>query len=158
MKTMLFKIYKWLLRLWYRGHGVEMSVTAHISRRGFVRLGGGRLILEDNAQINAHCFLLNIDTIKIGKNSTLAYQTTVLTSANPNYPYNKLSELYPPMHAPVVIGDDVWVGARAVILPGVTIGNNVVIAAGSVVTKDIPDNSLVAGVPAVIKRKIEYDS
>ena len=87
--------------------------------------------------------MLNADSIKIGKNSTLAYQTTILTSANPNYPYNKLSELYPPMHAPVVIGDNVWVGARAVILPGVTIGDNVVIAAGSVVTKDVPDNQTV---------------
>lgn len=135
-----------------------MAETAYISQRGFVRIGGGKLILEDNSQINPHCFLLNFDTIKIGKNSTLAYQTTILTSANPNYPYNKLSELYPPKHAPVVIGDNVWVGARVVILPGVTVGNNVVIAAGTVVTKDIPDNSLVAGVPGVVKRRIEYDS
>ena len=69
-----------------------------------------------------------------------------------------LCKIYPPMHAPVIIGDNVWVGARSVILPGVIVGNNVVIAAGSVVTKDVPDNSLVAGVPAVIKRKIQYDS
>lgn len=114
------------------------------------------MILEEYAQINPYCFLLNAETIKIGKNSTLAYQTTILTSANPNAPYNTLSKIYPPVHSPVIIGDNVWVGARSVILPGVTIGNNVVIAAGSVVTKDIPDNSLVAGVPAIFKRKIEY--
>ena len=158
MKQILFKLYRWLMLRWYRSRGVDMAETAYISQRGFVRIGRGKLILEDNSQINPHCFLLNADSIKIGKNSTLAYQTTILTSANPNYPYNKLSELYPPMHAPVVIGDNVWVGARSVILPGVTIGNNVVIAAGAVVTKDIPDNSLVAGVPAVVKRKIQYDS
>ncbi len=58
------------------------------------------------------------------------------------------------MHAPVKIGDNVWVGARAVILPGVTIGNNVVVAAGSVVNRDVPDNVVVAGVPAVIKKRI----
>lgn len=53
----------------------------------------------------------------------------------------------------VVIGDDVWIGANCTILPGVTIGHNTVVAAGAVVTKDISDNCVAAGVPAkVIKR------
>lgn len=158
MRQILFNLYSRLLNRWHRCKGIDMSDTAYISIRGFVRIGRGKLVLDEHAQINSHCFLLNVDTIKIGRNSTLAYQSTILTSANPNSPYNRLCELYPPMHAPVTIGDNVWVGARSVILPGVTIGNNVVVAAGSVVTKDVPDNSLVAGVPAVIKRKIEYDS
>jgi acetyltransferase-like isoleucine patch superfamily enzyme len=55
---------------------------------------------------------------------------------------------------PVVIGDDVWIGANAVILPGVTIGRHVVVAAGAVVTKDVPDYSLVAGVPAKEIKKL----
>ena len=155
MKSILFCIYRFLTNRWFRLNGIDIAKTAYISKRGFVRLGGGKLILEEYAQINAHCFLLNFDTISIGKNSTLAYQVMVLTSANPNSPYNRLSELYPPTHAPVVIGDNVWVGARAVILPGVKIGNNVVVAAGSVITKDIPDNCLVAGVPAVVKKRID---
>jgi acetyltransferase-like isoleucine patch superfamily enzyme len=50
----------------------------------------------------------------------------------------------------IIIGDDVWIGANAVILPGVTIGNHCVIAAGAVVTKDVPDNTLVGGVPAKV--------
>ena len=53
---------------------------------------------------------------------------------------------------PVNIGDDVWIGGNVTILPGVNIGNNVIIAAGAVVTKDIPDNCVVGGVPA---RKIK---
>ena len=53
---------------------------------------------------------------------------------------------------PVHIGNDVWIGGNVTILPGVTIGNNVVVAAGAVVTKDVPDNTLVGGVPA---RKIK---
>lgn len=110
--------------------------------------------LADYAQINAGCFLLAFDAITLGKNSTLAYQVTILTSANPNYPYNELSKIYKPMHAPVKIGDNVWIGARAVILPGVTIGNNVVVAAGSVVTRDVPDNVVVAGVPAILKKRL----
>jgi len=58
---------------------------------------------------------------------------------------------------PIVVGNDVYIGNNVIILPGVTIGNNVVIGAGAVVTKDIPDNSVAAGVPArVIKTADEY--
>jgi maltose O-acetyltransferase len=56
---------------------------------------------------------------------------------------------------PVTIGNDVWIGGNCTILPGVTIGNNVVVAAGAVVTKDVPDNCLVAGVPAKVIRKLD---
>ena len=58
---------------------------------------------------------------------------------------------------PVNIGNDVWIGGNVTILPGVNIGNNVVIAAGAVVTKDVPDNSLIGGVPAKIIRQLEND-
>lgn len=78
----------------------------------------------------------------------------MLTSANPNGPRNKLAELYPAMTAPVVIGANVWVGANATVLPGVTIGDMSVVAAGAIVTKDIPPGVLVAGNPAVIKKKL----
>ncbi len=54
---------------------------------------------------------------------------------------------------PVIIGDDVWIGARVIILPGVTIGSRVVVGAGSVVTKDLPSNTVCAGIPCrVIKQ------
>ena len=56
---------------------------------------------------------------------------------------------------PIKVGDNCWFGANVSVMPGVTIGNGCVIAAGSVVTKDLPDNSLAVGVPATIKRKIE---
>jgi len=56
---------------------------------------------------------------------------------------------------PIHIGNDVWIGGNVTIMPGLTIGNNVVIAAGAVVTKDVPNNSLVAGVPAKKVRDLE---
>jgi acetyltransferase-like isoleucine patch superfamily enzyme len=60
--------------------------------------------------------------------------------------------------APIVIGDHVWIGANATVLKGVTIGNNVIIAAGAVVTKDIPENCIAAGVPAkVIRSNIKWE-
>ena len=58
---------------------------------------------------------------------------------------------------PISIGDDVWIGGNVSIMAGVEIGSNVVLAAGAVVTKDIPDNSLVAGVPARVIRELEND-
>lgn len=58
---------------------------------------------------------------------------------------------------PVNIGNDVWIGGNVTILPGVTIGNNVIVAAGAVVTKDVPDNTLVGGVPARMIKTLEND-
>ena len=58
---------------------------------------------------------------------------------------------------PIHVGDNCWFGANVSVMPGVTIGNGCVIAAGSVVTKDVEDNSLVAGVPAQIIKKINQE-
>ena len=57
--------------------------------------------------------------------------------------------------APIVLGRNVWVGSNSTILAGVTIGDNAVVAAGAVVTKDVPDNVIVGGVPAKVIRHIE---
>lgn len=59
---------------------------------------------------------------------------------------------------PVVIGNDVWIGIRTIIMPGVTIGNGVIIGAGAVVTKDVPDYAVVAGVPAKVVKYRKNDS
>ena len=55
---------------------------------------------------------------------------------------------------PVTIGDDVWIGSNCTILPSVTIGSNVVVAAGAVVSRDVPDNCVVAGIPAKIIKNL----
>lgn len=111
---------------------------------------------SENVCINAGSMIIAFADIKIGKNSTLAYRCMLTTNANPNAPYNELSKLYPPIHKEIIIGDNVWIGANAVVLPGVKIGNGVVVAAGSVVNCDIPDNVMVAGVPAKIKKQLDY--
>lgn len=59
--------------------------------------------------------------------------------------------------APIVLGKNVWIGAHATILPGVTIGDNAVVAAGAVVAKDVPQNVIVAGVPAKIIKQIQTE-
>lgn len=112
------------------------------------------IILHDNAEIERNSLLVAKDRIEIGVNSTLAYGVTILTHADPNGPHNLLSKIYPPKQAPVVIGDNCWIGANATLLPGDTIGDFSVIAAGAVVTKDLPSGVMAAGCPAEIKKKL----
>jgi acetyltransferase-like isoleucine patch superfamily enzyme len=61
----------------------------------------------------------------------------------------------PVIAAPIRVGDGVWIGARAILLPGVTVGAGAIVAAGAVVTRDVPADTLVAGVPAQVKRSLE---
>lgn len=140
---------------WYKSLGIkQMGRGIRVSPNCRIIGSYVNIVLHANAEINDYCMLLAKDRIEIGENSTLAYGASVLTSANPNGPRNKLAKLYPAMTAPVIIGDNVWVGANATILPGVTIGDMSVVAAGAIVTKDVPSGVLVAGNPAVIKKKL----
>lgn len=139
---------------WYKALGV-VGNNYRISSKITIVGSYANLELGQNAEINTGCFLLSKDKIKIGENSTLAYQATILTSANPNGPHNKLALLYPKVTMPVIIGHNTWIGASAIILPGVTIGNYCVVAAGSVVNKDVPDYTVVGGVPAKPIKKLD---
>ena len=138
----------------FRFMGAHIAPTARIS--GFTFIGEHQnLHMDEHSEINSGCFVVAKSNIYIGENSTLAYQVSLFTSAYPNGPYNKLSSIYPKIRDEIVIGKDVWIGARAIILPGVHIGDCSVVAAGSVVTEDIPPNVMVAGVPAKIKKELK---
>lgn len=113
------------------------------------------IVLHKNCDINYGCFFLAKERIEIGENSALAYGVSVITSADPNGDFNPLSALYPAKTAPVIVGKNCWVGANSIILPGVTIGDYSVVAAGSVVTKDVPSGTMVAGAPAVFKKQLD---
>ena len=82
-----------------------------------------------------------------------APNVTVITATHPIHP--ELRSKQAQYNMPVNIGNNVWIGAGAIILPGVSIGDNSVIGAGSVVTKDIPNNSIAVGNPAKVKSKNE---
>lgn len=112
----------------------------------------GDVIIGDHTRIGIHNTV--IGPVTIGSHVNLAQGITV-TALNHNFEETgKRIDQQGVSTNPVVIGDDVWIGANAVILPGVTIGNHCVIAAGAVVTKDVPPHSLVAGVPAKIIKTI----
>lgn len=110
------------------------------------------ILMHDDTSIERGSFIVANDRVEIGKGTAVAYGVTILTSADPR---TKLRKLYPKMTAPVIIGDYCWIGARSMILPGVTIGECSVVAAGSVVTKDVPPHCLVAGSPAIVKKKLD---
>lgn len=106
----------------------------------------------ENGFINYNCIILDTAPIHLGKNVLIG----------PNV------QLYAPMHPldyreratgveygePITIGDDCWIGGGAILCPGVTIGDRCIIAAGAVVTKDIPSDTMVGGVPAKIMRSL----
>lgn len=112
----------------------------------------GDIIIGDHTRIGIHNTI--IGPVTIGSHVNLAQGITV-TALNHNYSdTTKRIDEQGVSTKPVIIGDDVWIGANAVILPGVTIGSHVVVAAGAVVTKDVPENTIVAGVPAIVIRTV----
>lgn len=112
----------------------------------------GDVMIGDHTRIGLHNTI--IGPVTIGSHVNLAQGITV-TALNHNFAdTEKRIDEQGVSTKPVVIEDDIWIGANAVILPGVSIGRHSVVAAGSVVTKDVPPHSLVAGVPAKIIRQI----
>lgn len=99
--------------------------------------------------------ILDIAPVHIGNHVLIGPNTLISTVNHPLSPAGRRKHLG--TSAPVRIGDDVWIGGNVTIVPGVTIGQNVVVAAGAVVTKDVPDNVLVGGVPAKILKHLEND-
>ena len=112
----------------------------------------GDVIIGNHTRIGLHNTI--IGPVEIGNNVNLAQGITV-TALNHNFSnHNTRIDEQGVSTNPVTIGDDIWIGANAVILPGVNIGNHSVVAAGAVVTKDVPAHSLVAGVPAKVIKEI----
>lgn len=104
---------------------------------------------------NYNVTILDIREVRIGDHCMIGPNTLITTVGHPLSPMKRRQHIG--IAKPVTIGDDVWIGGNVTILPGVSIGNNVVIAAGAVVTKDVEDNCVVAGVPARKIRDIEND-
>ena len=112
----------------------------------------GNVVIGHHTRIGLHNTV--IGPVTIGSHVNLAQGITV-TALNHNFSdTTKRIDEQGVTTTPVTIGDDVWIGANAVILPGVTIGTHCVVAAGAVVTKDVPDCCVVAGVPAKIIKRI----
>lgn len=111
----------------------------------------GRLIwIGRNVFINHACSFLDLGGITIGDDVLIGPRVNLVTENHPLDPADRQTLLL----SPIYIKRNAWIGAGATILPGITIGENSVVAAGSVVRTDVPPNTVVAGVPAKIIRRL----
>lgn len=108
---------------------------------------GSNIYIGENSGIGEKSFIQDLGTIEIGNNVLMGPEVMIYT-ANHNIEKEKLIREQGNSIGNVIIGNDVWVGARAIILPNVKIGTGAVIAAGAVVTKDVEEYSIVGGIPA----------
>ena len=117
---------------------------------------GCNTYIGENFYANFNLVVVDDIEVHIGNNVMVAPNVTLSVTGHPVDPeYRRGGTQF---SLPIVIGDDVWIGANSDILPGVTIGDNSVIGAGSVVTQDIPANSVAYGVPCRVIREInDYD-
>ncbi|MEO2202731.1 DapH/DapD/GlmU-related protein [Paenibacillus pabuli] len=111
---------------------------------------GKNITIGQNVFLNTGCSFQDRGGITIGNGTMIGMNVTIAT-LNHGLPLETRNVTYP---SPVTIGENVWIGSSATILPGVTIGSNAVVAAGAVVTKDVPENAVVAGVPAKVIKQI----
>lgn len=113
---------------------------------------GTNISVGRNFYANFNCTMLDCAKITIGDNVFLAPGAQLYTAT---HPLDAIERRSTECALPISIGDDVWIGGCAIVLPGVTIGSRVVVAAGSVVTKDVEDDVVVAGVPARVIKKLK---
>lgn len=133
--------YRWILG-WDVGHGVAILMGPYIQMTG-IRTSGRRVSIGNGTVINQKCLIYTSGGLIIGSNVSISAEVALITGTHdindPGFPSD---------YRPIVIDDYAWIGTRAMILQGVTIGQGAVVMAGSVVTKDVEPFAVVGGVPA----------
>lgn len=125
----------------------------HVTLRGGVYLGASTpeayVRVDNHTHIDRHSVLYGNGGISIGAGCAIAAHVLIYSQSN-QYKHSPGTPILaqPTVHAPVFIGDDVWLGAGAIILPGVSVGNQAIVAAGAVVRSNVSPGAIVAGVPA----------
>ncbi len=142
-----------------KGGSITIGRSFGIGEYSMVQTYGGEIKIGNSVSVQAGCMLYGHGGLTIGHRVSIATQTVIVPS---NHNFDSMDipiRLQGDSGKGITIGNDVWIGAGCKILDGVTIGSNSVIGAGSVVTRSIPERSIVAGVPArVIKKRISDDS
>lgn len=138
----------------YAGCSFAIGEKGRCSVGSFTVLNGALLMCEERIEIGSHCLISWNVGIADGDFHPLDPEERRRdTEALAPY-YGKRPARAPGRTAPVIIGDNVWIGMNAIVLRGVTIGENSVVAAGSVVTKNVPANVVIAGNPAVVRKEL----
>lgn len=113
---------------------------------------GTHIKVGKNFFANYNCTIIDVAEVRIGDNCMLAPNVAIYTAGHPVYPTTRNTAYE--YGKEITIGDNVWIGGNVVICPGVHIGSDVVIGAGSVVTRDIPDRCIAVGNPCKVQRMI----
>jgi len=133
------------------GRPVHESVTVFPP---FYSEFGKNLVLGRDVFINLGCRFQDTGGITIGDGALIGHGST-LTTLNHSVDPERRADMTP---APIVIGRKVWLGAAVTVVPGVTIGDGAIVGAGAVVTRDVPANAIVAGVPARLIRATGFEA
>jgi acetyltransferase-like isoleucine patch superfamily enzyme len=149
----------WEVEVW--GAGVELGKKVHLraSKGAMIRFATwqngdrqGRITLGDYVLISPGNHIIASEHIEIGNNTMIA-SNCYISDSDWHDTYDRTAEL--DKHAPIKIGENAWLGARVMVSKGVSIGNNSIIAAGSVVVSDIPDNVIAGGNPAKVIKQLD---
>lgn len=133
----------WSIRRWYlRRMGTSIGKGAFIMKKNYI-MNANLLTIGKNSHINRGCTIDARAGITIGDSVSISHNTCIMTGS-----HDVNSSTFQGKFAPIVINDYAWIGVNATVLQGVTIGKGAVVCAGAVVTKDVADYNVVAGVPA----------
>lgn len=133
----------------------EAGEGAYIQAPYYAMWGGRHVHLGKDVYINSNCTFVDDAHIYIGDKTMIAPNVTIISASHPISP--KLRAEGYGCNEPVYIGKNVWIASNVTILPGVHIGDNSVVGAGSVVTRDLPPNVIAVGSPAKVLREIGPD-
>lgn len=115
---------------------------------------GSNIIIGSNVYFNFNCVVLDVALVKIGSRTKMGPNVQIYTATHPINYQERATGLE--SGKAITIGEDVWIGGSAIIVPGVTIGDRTVVGSGSVVTKDIPSDVFAAGNPCKVIRELEH--
>lgn len=149
MMMFFWKIYKYIFKSLAKNFPLYQVRRNLLRAAGYqvgkdVYIGGGLIIIDE---------LIDKGLVGLGNRVAIAERVTLVISSRPNF--SRLSHLVLSKHGPIVIKDDAWLGTGVIVMPNITIGVGAVVGAGSVVTKDVPDFTIVAGNPAQKVKRIE---
>jgi maltose O-acetyltransferase len=135
----------------FKKTGIKIDKTCRINRPLYI--DNPNIEIGSGVFINSGCVIISSGGINIGDNVFIAPGVKICTTSHSLDPIERKNGVCSARS--ITIGNNVWIGAGAIILPGVTISDNCVIGAGSVVSKSTEPNSLYVGNPAILKRKID---
>jgi acetyltransferase-like isoleucine patch superfamily enzyme len=132
--------------------GDRVQLVSTVARLELVAEAGATLEIGERSLINFGCSIVALQRVTIGARSLIGPHCMIMDTGF--HDVDPERRLQPPIAQPITIGENVWLGARVIVMPGVNIGEDSVVGIGSVVTHDVPPRSVAVGVPARVVRRL----